>query len=478
MASTLIPQVLRGIIRKLFSQTFGSQLRRNMSSGIIATAVNTLVLAVSYPVYLHFLGYENYGLWLILATVLTFAQLGNLGIDQAIMKLVSEEHSRNDIEGMQRYVTTALALLCISGTVALVVILVLKNQIIAAFNLNAENARMVSWLLPYIGSLSIYGLVIHALNAILSGLGRMDLANYIQSAGRVVAVIVATVLLCSGRGIESLLIGNTFSYASVHIVSLICIRRIANIQLLQIKNLDAQRGKRILHFGGTVFGGSVISMLLSPFNKLMLSRYAGVSTVPVYEIAFNGSMQIRALLESGLRALMPEVSRIAANVTGPVYATISRINRRAMRLIFFFGIPVYGILAIFSPLLFRVWLGDRFVETLPGAFRIMLIGTFLSLLCVPAYYTLMGLGRVRHCFLSHVIQGIVNAGIVGVITMFAGTVSIREVALAVVVAMGITSFYVVWQNRRVTQKPLLNLVGQDHAVSAPVSCIGPEAYSE
>jgi O-antigen/teichoic acid export membrane protein len=57
----------------------------------VATVVNVVVLAIAYPVYLHFLGHEMYGVWLILATVLTFAQLGNLGISPAVMKLVAEE---------------------------------------------------------------------------------------------------------------------------------------------------------------------------------------------------------------------------------------------------------------------------------------------------------------------------------------------------------------------------------------------------
>ena len=101
-----------------------SQLRLNMASGVLATVINVVAMAVAFPVYLHFLGYETYGVWLVLATVLSFAQLGNLGIGQAITKLVAEEHGRADIEGIQRYVTTALALLCLSGTVALIVILV------------------------------------------------------------------------------------------------------------------------------------------------------------------------------------------------------------------------------------------------------------------------------------------------------------------------------------------------------------------
>jgi hypothetical protein len=71
------------MIKRLFS----SQLRINMASGVATTVVKTLVMAAGYPIYLHFLGYEKYGVWLVLATVMTFAQLGNLGIGPAVMKL-------------------------------------------------------------------------------------------------------------------------------------------------------------------------------------------------------------------------------------------------------------------------------------------------------------------------------------------------------------------------------------------------------
>jgi O-antigen/teichoic acid export membrane protein len=441
------------MIKKLFS----SQLRINMASGMLTTVINTVVIVVAYPIYLHFLGYEKYGVWLVLATVLTFTQLGNLGMGPAVMKLVAEEYGRGDIEGIQHYVTTALALLCLSGTVALIVILALKTPIVAAFKLSDENAKMVLWLLPYIGVLSIYVFVIQVFEATLSGLGRMDSANYIQSVGQVVAVTVAGILLYSGRGIESLLIGRALSDVFIHIASLVCIWRIAPIRFLQISSFDVYRCKRLLHFGSAVFGSSLISMLLSPFNKLMLSRYAGVSTVPIYEIVYNGGMQIRSLIETGLKALMPEISRIGANITVQTKNRILQLNRRAMKLIFLFGIPIYGILSIFSPSLLRVWLGDRFVDILPLAFRIMLIATFLSLICVPAYYTLLGLGRVRQCFFAHAIQAGTNVSVVLLVIIIKLPLSVIHVFWAALTAMGMTSIYILFQNHR-----MLNSIAEQY----------------
>ena len=138
------------MIKRLFS----SQLLMNMLAGVAATVINAALLAIAYPVYLHFLGYETYGLWLILTTILSFAQLGNLGINSAIIKLVAEEHGHKNTEAIRNYVTAALITLLFSGIVILILILLFQNQIISVFKLTYPNARIVSRLLPYIAFLS------------------------------------------------------------------------------------------------------------------------------------------------------------------------------------------------------------------------------------------------------------------------------------------------------------------------------------
>lgn len=431
------------MIKKILS----SQLYINMTSGVVTTVINAAVLAVAYRAYLDFLGCKTYGVWLVLATVLTLTQLGDLRLGQAVTKLVAEEYGRGDIKAIQQYVSTALALLCVSGTVTLVTILLLKTQIVAAFKLSNEDARLVLWLLPYIGILCIYVLIVQALNATLSGLGRIDLVNWAQSGRQVVAVVTACSLLYSGRGIESLLIGNTLSYMFVHIISLICIRRIASIRLLRIKNLDTQRCKRLLRFGGGLFGGSFLNMLLHPFNKLMLSRYVGVSAITIYEIAYTGSMQIRALFEVALRALMPEISRIGANMTIQAKNRIAQLNSRFMKLILFVGGPAYAVLMVFAPPLLRIWLGEQFQESLPNAFRIMMFATFFTLVGVPAYYTIIGLGKIRYFLTASVITFGGNFVLVIAYFVMSGQLSVCSIGLCLATSFALSTAYLICKAR-------------------------------
>jgi len=417
-----------------------------MFSGLVTTLVNGIALAVAYPVYLHFLGYEKYGLWLVLSVVLMFAQLGDLGVGAAVMKLVAEEYGRGNIEGVQGYITAAVAILGATGLVVIIGLLVFRTQIVALFKLSPQNAKTALWLLPYVGVLSVGVYIVRAINAAVSGLGRMDLANYILSAGKIIAVGVSSILLWLGKGIESLLIGNTLSYIFVGCASLFVIRKKANVRPLRLGCLNVQCCKRVLRFGSGVFGGSLVSMLLSPFNKLMLSRYAGVSSVPVYEIAFNGSMQVRSLFEAGLRSLMPEISRLNGIATKYAWDRIIQIYRHAMRLILFVGVPIYVTLIVFSPLLLRVWLGDRYVEVLLPAFRIMLLGTFIMLLGVPAYYTIMGLGKVRYIMKMSLMSSFGDVFLVFAYYVIRGRVSVQSVCLCFTLSLLFPLGYLLCKN--------------------------------
>jgi O-antigen/teichoic acid export membrane protein len=188
-------------------------------------------------------------------------------------------------------------------------------------------------------------------------------------------------------------------------------------------------------------------MLVSPFNKLILSRYVGVSAIPIYEIAYNGSMHIRALFEIGLRALMPEVSRISGDMTKYAKYRMSQIYHHAMELVLFGGIPIYGgVIVLLTPLL-KLWLGHKFVVELPFVFRIMLISTFLNLISVPAYYILIGLGVVRHTLIAHIIFFCISVLIVLTNVFIWHTVSINTISWTILTATGNASLYLIYKNR-------------------------------
>jgi O-antigen/teichoic acid export membrane protein len=381
--------------RRLVAASIASQLRRNTLAGAASAVTGALLSAVSYPLYLHFLGYEQYGLWLAVAIVLNFAQFGNLGLAPAVTTKVAEDFARRDFTSIRITVSTAVLTLTAVGLLAVFAVLIFGGYIVGAMRLSPALAVRAHGLLPLVALLSLYVVQIETLNAVLVGLGRLDLSVGTQVLSRALSLAVSASLLAAGVGVMSLPIANLAGYAFLHLASLILARRITGHSCLSFGSFDFARLRKLATFGSGLIACSLIGLLLGPLNKFALTRYAGISSVPVYDLAWNLSMQLRSVLESGFRSLMPEVSRLAAIGSSHSNGQIAHVNRRAIKLIFTLGLPAFALVFLIADPALRLWLGARFRPEIVPALRVLLVGCFISLIGVPGYYTLLGLGRIK-----------------------------------------------------------------------------------
>ena len=170
--------------------------------------------------------------------------------------------------------------------------------------------------------------------------------------------------------------------------------------------------------GGNLIGSSVLQLFFVPVNRVILTQWAGPAAVSVYELANNGSIRFRNIFETGLRAVMPEVSRLAAGGRDG-RQQIAALHRRAMRMLLLLVLPLYACLWLVSPLLIQLWLGPARAVALPGALRAGLAGTMISLVGVPAFYVLLGLGETRPLLVEKALQlGISLSVTFGVLVLF------------------------------------------------------------
>jgi len=451
---------LRQHTKRLFDKLVASQLRRNMASGVVAALINAGTALVGYPIYTQFLGLEVYGIWLILATFMQLALLGDLGISQALTKLVAEARGHENRSEIQHHITAAILILGFSATVILAAILIARPWLAGLFQLSPDHAKTVTQLLPTIGLFTIYAMLCQVYHATLSGLGRMDLANYIQSIGRAIGVLVAATLVALGGGIAAMLVGTAVTCLFTHAAFALTLRRCENIRLLPNRLPRLKQVKRILTFGSGVFSASLVRQALSPFNKFLLCRFCGVASVPIYEIAFSCSQQIRSFVEAAIRAIMPEVSRISAE-SKDVKNRVRRLDGRAQKLMLILSSPTYLIAFLSLNPLLTVWLGNALARPLTPVLTVMLVGSFVSLMGVPSYYTLMGMGQIRTIFKASVIYVGTNVFIAAAILLFASSITPVKLAWCVMLALSTTAIYLIFQKRRLLE----NL-----AVSPPLQC--------
>jgi O-antigen/teichoic acid export membrane protein len=397
-----------------------------------------VIAAVSYPVYLHFLGYQQYGLWLAVALILNIAQFGNLGLAPAVATHVAEEFARLDFAAIRATVSTALITLTAAGLLAVAGVLLLGDYIVGAMRLSPALARQAHGLLPLVALLSLYVVQIETLSAVLVGLGRLDLSVGTQVLCRALSLAVSASLLAAGLGVVSLPIANLAGYALLHLASLALARRITGHNCLALRGFHFARLRTLAAFGSGLVACSVMSLLLGPLNEFTLTRYAGPGTVPLYDLAWSLSMQVRGLFESGFRSLMPEVSRLAVLGWAESPGRIAAVNRRAIKGIFAIALPAFALVFLVARSGLRLWLGARFRPEIVPALRVLLAGCFFSLVGVPGYYTLLGLGRIKQIIACYVAQCGTNAGLITAFCLLSGkvTTSLTATAAAAGIAAG------------------------------------------
>ncbi len=418
-----------------------SQLRKNIFSGSLAAAGSIIVSVVAYPVYLNFLGAELYGLWAILSVLIYFGSIGNFGIDEALIKYVSEKYQKGAIEDVVRYISTGLNLLIVNGFILCAACSLLGNFFASLLNLEGADIIRFHALFHYVVILSIFILVVNYINAILKGLGRFDQASYIFLVGRFIGLIMAVLFFINGYKIWGIYMGQALSFLSVLILSSFFISKRIGLYYKPFAHKKEYLVK-LLKFGGTMTVSKILSILLEPFIKIVIARYIGLAEVAYFEVANKIVLQIRGLFERGISAIMPEVSRLSATIKNAKVRTFEMM-RRVNRLNVLVGSSVFILLLFIGEPLLKLWLSAGYCKVITIAFRIIIVGYLINLLSVPSYYYFMGTGQVRFCFFNHLIQTVLNFILVVVliffdiinfqllVTVYASSIAISSVVLMI-----------------------------------------------
>jgi len=373
-----------------------SQLKKNVASGGVLSGFDSLAGLIAYPLYLKYLGAEEYGLWATVSVVLTFCRLGQFGIDTAITKYVAGEYGQRNLRAITEYISTSFYILLIPSLMILAILGFFSPQIAGLLTADKAPTDNIGRLIFFVGLLSVLSLFVNVMRGVVTGIGRMDIANYVSAIGRLSQVGLALILLLLGYGIWSLYFGFLLSYVLPLAVWVPILRRSYRIHIFNPLALRRKKLGELLKYGGGLTTASVTNMLVMPFNKLVIARYVGLSEVAYYQIATRVITSVRGMFVQGLQALLPKISEIKGAGNLESSEKIASIHRKGIRFVLVCACPLFALIFTFAHPLLRVWLRSGFDTQIAVAARILLVGWLANILASPDYFTFLGIGRVRH----------------------------------------------------------------------------------
>ncbi|RLC36128.1 hypothetical protein DRH29_05185 [candidate division Kazan bacterium] len=370
-----------------------------------------LLVLIAYPIYLKYLGVEQYGLWATLSVVVFFSQLGELGVNSALIKYVAVEFGGNNYDGITKYTTTAFCIMIVPFSLIILLLYLLKGQIVGFLELKYIYIDVAKKLIPLMGFLAFFIMVVELAKGVMMGIGRMDIANYIFLLGRVLQVFTSVFLIIYGLKIWGLYLGAAFAYAVIFILYIYILCFHYRITIFKVNRVAKKCLYDLLAFGGVLFSARLIKMLVQPFNKIIITKYIGLSEVTYYELATKAALGLRSFYDIGLKAVMPKVSELQRKGNDSKRA-IRNIYKQSAKFIVYFAMPVFCMLFILANYILLVWLRERYDPKIAMALRFFVFAYLFNLFSVPCYYICMGINKVQYCFYSASLRSLLVSGII------------------------------------------------------------------
>ncbi|MGI9103749.1 MAG: lipopolysaccharide biosynthesis protein [Terriglobales bacterium] len=419
--------------------SFSHWLRGAVLANYGAVGVSLLCSAVTIPIYLKYLGAENFGIYTLAISLAVLLQLPFSGLDVSASRLVSRS-SQGDQYGMVKSLLRAGLLPCASASALL-------SAIAAAALLAVPRPLLPGALQASIGGVSSAFAIAclgiparcasHLVEGICNGLFRFRTIAALNVVSGIFQTIASIYVVLAGYGV----VGLVLVWTVVGLLELVAQLTVVLVAArgysgpLQpswplLKDLAGQTGWLSVEAG--------VDGIQTEADKFIIVTWASAAAAGYYAIAFRIPMMLLMMVGQYTTLYVPVAA--AADAAGR-RGSLASVFLRANRHILIVFVPVAAALAVWARPLLTWWLGPYSAEIVP-LLRIGLAIAGIHAISEVMYPMLRGLNYSREL-------GVVScwqAGLrIAVSLMLVHRFGAVGVALAVLISVLISEWVLRWR---------------------------------
>ena len=361
------------------------------------------------------IGLESYGLWVTLASLLGYFGLLNFGMNDVLVKYVSEYRVMNRVEDLNRLFNT-IGVFFIFIDIAIVFLsLCLAPFIPDLFNINSAMSSLAVIVFMILGCNFAFSLQSGILNSVLYGYERIGIIKIINIGQNILTVLLVFIVTKYNFG----LVGVAFSYSITILLFIFfywlgikrCSLGIAIKPALfswRILKSVAPYSLRILVLGLT-------SQILYRSHSIVISVLLGIIYVAPYAVTYQLTFMAGTLCLKISDVFYPTYSKLNAISDG---VGLSHLLINTLKITMFIMTPMSIYLALFGHLIIEIWVGEEGYPGLSVLIVLVLMG-FLHAMSVP-FTVLKGIGQIREVTYSQTINAILSVGLSSILAFKMG----------------------------------------------------------
>lgn len=408
---------------------------RNTASNLLAQGVNIVTALAITPYLIRHLGQDLYGLWMLVASLVGYFGLTDLGLRTAVGRYTAQHVAGAEHELMNRLVVTSLGLLVATAVVASAFSVVCSVLFHHLFQMAPEQVPVGRVLVLVMGLSLALKLPLEVFDGVLIGHARYDLNNAVEISSALVRAALSVLLLWRGFGIVALAVsalavqaiaGAAKLWLSYHIFPALC---------LHPRYWSPPLIRELYGFGIWSFVVFLAGQIAFQGGPLVLGSLVGMSAVAVYSIALR---LVRYVLQGAAAftgVLMPVMT--GYHSTKDLAGAQRLLQDSVLVSLLYAGFMAAAFLVYGGPFI-RAWVGPDFEESAHVLWVLVvpmigwaLQGTFF----IPAFSK----GRHRFLAIAFLIDALAN---VLLSVLLVKAVGMMGVAVAILCTSCITMLFI------------------------------------
>lgn len=300
-----------------------------MISGYGTIGANLAFTMVSIPLAIHYLGKNEFGLWVLAAQINGFLCLIDLGMNAAMSRFLADYKDNVDGGDYGQHLVTGALVFAIQGLFIASIGFGFSWFAPSLFAIPAELSGIFSNLLILLAGISGFSVALRSLGAPLWAFQRIDVVNNCATLGLILSLAFLWLALESGLGAMSIVVSQFPGAILAPLVFFVICRRNG---YYPSKNHWGKPNirvfKRVFLFGKDSLFVNIGSQLITASQVMVVSRCIGLEAAATFAVSTKIYTMAMMLLNNPLSSAAPVLTEIY------VQKNLNRFFKRYWDLVF------------------------------------------------------------------------------------------------------------------------------------------------
>lgn len=379
-------------------------MKWNVAASWFVHAASLVIGFILMPFVIHKLGDGQYGVWVFINCLASYAGLLYLGFGQTISRYVARYSAAGDWQKLNAVSSLVFFVYVGGGLIALTAAGIIACLVPYFPIWKSHSVLEIRLVILMLGLNVATGLIGSVFGGVLMGLRRFDLERGVSFTVDVTRLVLIVLFLQREWGL--LVIATIYWF--VTLTENLGYLLLAYRQLPQLSirwhNLDRQVFRECCSFSGFAFLSAIAQQLIYATDTIVIGVMLGEAAITPYFIALRLCQYLRHPIEKISDICMPTAGALQSQVQAD---SLRDLLCKALGVTFLLSAGILVGANFFGPALIQTWMGSGY-EATPALLTILLIGQVVALPIGVMRAILFGLGQVRLPALVYLAEAVVN----------------------------------------------------------------------